>query len=280
MVFLLCLLLVAVHSDGLKTQPPQSLRDRSSTIIFGYDLLSMGEYRASKISRFINSLLPYTGYGYYKVLSYAYCPENFNIPVTSLMNKNHFDVQRSITSNINVPGLAEVVRQIRSDLYARANQNKNAGFRGSEVAVIFIDPSVTVITPEVLRETEKLKQQGSKLFVVSVGQKECCLPNRFYSLAGRANTFTYPTYKQLLYAIPPLKFRGLPSWDDIYRTVYVCLIASVKCSVGLRSEVMTIVSKTKSFLSLFVTIISAFLSLIQTRAVTSPLWPARRTLTR
>lgn len=171
----------------------------------------MGEYRASKISRFINSLLPYTGYGYYKVLSYAYCPENFNIPVTSLMNKNHFDVQRSITSNINVPGLAEVVRQIRSDLYARANQNKNAGFRGSEVAVIFIDPSVTVITPEVLRETEKLKQQGSKLFVVSVGQKECCLPNRFYSLAGRANTFTYPTYKQLLYAVRhfPFRFRAM-----------------------------------------------------------------------
>ena len=181
------------------------------TVIFGYDLLSMGEYRARKISQFINTLLPYTGYGYYKVISHARCPENFNIPVTSLMGKNRFDIQRSVALNVNLPSLADVVRQMKNDLHARANRNINGGLQGNQVAILFIEPSVTGITSELIKETESLRRQGSKLFVVSVGQKHCCQPKQLRSLAGGPNTFTYPTYKQLLYSIKhtPFRFRAM-----------------------------------------------------------------------
>ncbi|XP_052823189.1 collagen alpha-1(XXVIII) chain isoform X2 [Octopus bimaculoides] len=146
------------------TKIPRLQRDDQSAISFGYDLLLMGAYRANMITRFINTLLPYTDYGNFAVVTYAHCPTSYDVPFTSLLNKSEADISHSI--KLNVPGLADVVHQIGNELYKESNINK------SKTAVLFIDPLVSVIKPDVVSETKKLKQNGAKVFLISVGRKE------------------------------------------------------------------------------------------------------------
>ena len=186
----------------------------AGTVTFGYDLVSMGAYRAHMILQFINSLLPYTGYGHFGVVSYAYCPENFNVPVTSLMDKKPSDIAHSVTSDNKIPTLVDIVRQMRKGLNDRAVQNANKGQVGSQVAVLFVDPSVTVITPDLMKEIGQLKQDGSKLFIINVGQKVWHQPQYLYSMSSQPYNnymFTYPTYDQLLYTVKhtPFQFRSM-----------------------------------------------------------------------
>ena len=166
------------------------------------------------IQEFINNLLPYTDYGHFGVVSYAYCPENFNVPVTSLMDKKPSDAAHSVTSDNKLPSLADVVRQMRNDFGSRAVKNTDKGHVGSQVAVLFVDPSVTVITPDLLKETNKLKQEGSKVFLISVGENVWNQPKYLQSLSSQPSKnyiFNYPTYDQLLSGIKsnPFQFRTM-----------------------------------------------------------------------
>ncbi|CAI9721494.1 Hypothetical predicted protein [Octopus vulgaris] len=136
-------------------------RDESSSVTYGYDLLSMGAYRANMITQFINTMLPYTGYGNFRVVSFAHCPVNFNVPTTSLTGKSYSETRNSV--NIAVPGLANVIREMR-----KGNETKDSTTTWKKnTAVLFVDPSVTAITQEVLEESEKLKNEGSKVFLVN-----------------------------------------------------------------------------------------------------------------
>lgn len=190
-------------------------RDEASTVSFGYDLVSMGAYRAHMIQQFINYLLPYTGYGHFGVVSYAYCPENFNVPVTSLMDKKPSDIGSNVPSGNNkLPTLVDVVREMRKELNQRTIQNANKGLVGNQIAVLFVDPSATVITNDLMKETELLKQDGSKLFLINVGQGAWYQPQSLYSMSSQPYThymYNYPTYDQLLYSArhTPFQFRSM-----------------------------------------------------------------------
>ncbi|CAI9721499.1 Hypothetical predicted protein [Octopus vulgaris] len=175
------------------TKIPRLQRDDQSAISFGYDLLSMGAYRANMVTRFINTLLPHTGYGNFAVVTYAHCPTSFNVPITSLLNKSDADIGHSI--KLNVPGLADVVHQIGNELYKESNINK------TKTAVLFIDPMVSVITPGVVSETEKLKQKGAKVFLISVGRKEWqnkLLVRSLSSQPYHRYTYSAPNYNRLV----------------------------------------------------------------------------------
>lgn len=191
---------------------PQS--DKGSIIIFGYDLMTMGSFRMRMISQFINLLLPYTVYEYFSVISYAYCPEYVNIPVISLKNKTFNELQNSVTVHASIPGLVEVVRQMRSEMYRRAFRYVQSGHVVNRVAVLFVDPSVNVITQELIEETGRLKQQGVKLFIINVGQVVWPHPQYLHFISSQPHVnfiYNYPTYEQLLYTARynPLQFRKM-----------------------------------------------------------------------
>lgn len=198
----------------INTERERPQRDKESIVIFGYDLITMGSLRVRMISQFINLLLPYTVYEYFSVISYAYCPEYVNIPVISLKNKTFNELQNSVTVNANIPGLAEVVRQMRSEMYRRTLQYVQSGHVLNRVAVLFVDPSVTVITKELIEETGRLKQQGVKLFIINVGQAVWPHPQYLHFISSQPHVnfiYSYPTYKQLLYTARyhPVQFRAM-----------------------------------------------------------------------
>lgn len=177
----------------------------------------MGAYRAHMIQQFINGLLPYTSYGNFGIVSYAYCPQSFNVPITSLKDKNYkkptSDVH-TMTKHEKIPSLTDVVRQMRRDLNERGAHNAKHGRVGSKAAVLFVDPFVTDLTPELMAETEMLKQSGSKLFLVNVGQGGWHQSQYLYSMSSQPYInyiYTYPTYDQLLYSVrnTPSMFRSM-----------------------------------------------------------------------
>ncbi|XP_029635149.1 collagen alpha-1(XII) chain-like isoform X1 [Octopus sinensis] len=191
---------------GKPMEIPQ--RDQTSSIVFGYDLISMGSYRANMITQFINAMLPYTGYGNFRVVSFAHCPVTFNVPVTSLIGKSYLETRNSV--NIEVPGLANVIREMRKG----KEVNDNPIISKKNTAVLFVDPSVTAITQEVLEESEKLKNEGSKVFLVNVGGNIWPQPQLLHSLSSQPyNNYIYnaPSYNQLLYKAhnTPFKFRAM-----------------------------------------------------------------------
>lgn len=196
-----------VHTEPVK-------RDPTSIIIFGFDMLTMGHYRSPIIYQFIDTFLPLSGYGRYSISSLAYCPDTFNIPVTSLMNKDPFDIQHSFQIGKRLPGLVDIVQQIQSDMAANIVRNAITGRVGNQVAVLFIDPTVTVITPELLSATNALKRQGVKLFLINIGQNTWSQPRNLNSMSSqpyRSYVFNYPTYDQLLYSVKrtPFRFRAM-----------------------------------------------------------------------
>ncbi|CAE1302796.1 unnamed protein product [Acanthosepion pharaonis] len=182
----------------VNTERERPQRDKESIVIFGYDLITMGSLRVRMISQFINLLLPYTVYEYFSVISYAYCPEYVNIPVISLKNKTFNELQNSVTVNANIPGLAEVVRQMRSEMYRRTLQYVQSGHVLNRVAVLFVDPSVTVITKELIEETGRLKQQGVKLFIINVGQAVWPHPQYLHFISSQPHSIRIaPTKNQM-----------------------------------------------------------------------------------
>ena len=186
----------------------------SGSVSFGYDLLTMGAYRAHMISQFINSLLPYTGYGQFGVVSYSFCPDSLNVPITSLMNTTAQESNHSVPTNNRIPDLSDVVYRMRKDLHSSARRNLHNGLKSRQTAVLFVDPSVTVITPRLIRETSRLKKQGSRLFLINVGQMPWSQPHHLITMPSQPYynyMLTFPTYTHLLHRVrhTPFQFRAL-----------------------------------------------------------------------
>lgn len=188
-------------------------RDEASSVSYGFDLLSLGAYRAQKIHQFISTLLPYTIYGHYGVVSYAFCPTSLNQPITSVMNETEDYIAYNGTEQ-GLPNLVDVLRQMRNNLNAQSLHNAQNGRTGSQVGVLFLDPSLTAITTDLKEEAEKLKQDGAKLFLVTIGRNSWSYPDRLYSLSSQPYMnymYRAMTYDQLLYRArySPYQFRTM-----------------------------------------------------------------------
>lgn len=184
-----------------KPQNAQPQTIHTSIILFGYDLVAMGAYRSGMIHQFINTILPYIGYGQYGVVSYGYCPSHLNVPITSLMNKDQFVINNGVVPDGKLPDLVDVVRKMRNVLYTRSKQNANSGHVENQVAVLFVDSSVMTITPELTKEIEMLKKNGVKLFLINVGPCQWPSMESLYSLSSAPHLkhmFSSPSYHQLV----------------------------------------------------------------------------------
>ncbi|XP_052823190.1 collagen alpha-1(XII) chain [Octopus bimaculoides] len=182
-------------------------KDESSSIVFGYDLLSMGAYRANMITQFINAVIAYTGYDNFAVLSFTHCPESFNVPATAVKSSQGSAFNQNV--KVTVPNLSDLIREIR-EKYQHEQSNKV----GPQTAVLFLDPSVTVLTPDVVDETQKLKDVGFTVYIVTVGWKEWPIPEVIYMMSSKpykAHLFKAPTYSRLLYKARymPFQFKKL-----------------------------------------------------------------------
>ena len=168
----------------------------------------MGAYRSGMIHQFINTLLPYTGYGHFGIVSYGYCPSSFNVPITSLMDKDHSIIKDSIVADGKLPDLIDVVRKMRKVL------SSNSGNIENQVAVLFVDPSVTTITPELTKEIEMLKKKGVKVYLINVGPCPWPQLDQLHSMSSQPYNryiFSSPSYHQLLLQAQhnPLHFRPI-----------------------------------------------------------------------
>ena len=176
----------------------------------------MGSYRLTMITQFIKIFLSYSGYRNFGIIPYAYCPEYLNVPVTTLRNKNTSHLLNNVAVNATIPGLVEIVRQIRSQMYTRALRYVHSGHVAHQVAVLFVDPSVTVITRKLIEEASRLKEEGVKLYVINVGQNVWSHHHYLHSISSQPYVdyiYSYPTYEQLLYhaRYDPLHFKAMCS---------------------------------------------------------------------
>lgn len=190
-----------VVEKPVKTEPDYPGRTQPSIILFGYDLVAMGAYRSGMIHQFINTLLPHTGYGHFGIVSYGYCPSSFNVPITSLMNKDPSIIKESVVNDGKLPDMVDVVRKMRHVLSTRTGHNIISGHIENQVAVLFVDPSVTTITPELTKEIEMLKKNGVKLYLVNVGPCAWPQPDQLHSMSSQPYhkyMFNSPSYHQLL----------------------------------------------------------------------------------
>lgn len=195
-----------------------------SVITFGFDLLTMGAYRTNMIYKFIDYLLPFSGYGRFGVISHAYCPEDLNIPISrvpqDLRGGKRADLSGTAPSvslgigRRSAPDLVDVVQRMRHDLQATAHRDAMSGYRARRVAVIFLDPEVTAVTGEFMAEVERMVQQGNELFVINIGQNVWTHPE-FLSVMSSdsigSNIITVPSYKDLVFRVQhsPFQFRAL-----------------------------------------------------------------------
>lgn len=198
----------------VKTEPDHPGRTQPSIILFGYDLVGMGAYRSGMIHQFINTLLPYTGYGHFGIVSYGYCPSSFNVPITSLMDKDPSIIKDSVVTDGKLPDLVDVVRKMRHVLSTRSAQNAISDHTENQVAVLFVDPSVTTITPELTKEIKMLKKNGVQLYLVNVGRCAWPQPDQLYSMSSQPYhkyMFNSPSYHQLLLQAQrsPFHFRSI-----------------------------------------------------------------------
>ena len=125
--------------------------------------------------------------------------------------------EENLTYNVTeegLPNLVDVVRQMRMDLQAQNLYNAQNGRIGRQVGVLFLDPSLTKITPELETETELLKRDGSKLFLVTVGRNSWSNPEQLYAMSSQPYMnymYRAMTYDQLLYRAKhsPYQFRAM-----------------------------------------------------------------------
>lgn len=138
-------------------------------------------------------MLPYTPYGRYRTFSFVDCPQSYNQPFTTLINKTNAEVSNII--NPTYPGLAGIVRHMGRGL------NTHPNLYNKQLAVLFLDPSLTIINSELISEIENLKQLGTKVFLINVGNTMWPNVQTLHSMSSQPyNNYIYniPTYTQLL----------------------------------------------------------------------------------
>ncbi|GAB1606667.1 uncharacterized protein LOC115210474 [Argonauta hians] len=175
-------------------------RDQSSTVSFGYDVITLGMYRADLIRRFIATMLPHTIYGSYRTFSVVDCAsQTFSYPFTSLINKTK-DELKDLIKPVK-PGLVNIVKHMKSGLKSSGELSHPNSLYKKQLAVLFIDPLLTVLSPELISEIENLKEMGTKVLLINIGDALWRNGGQLHSLSSQPYNYyinTIPSYDQLL----------------------------------------------------------------------------------
>lgn len=176
--------------------------------------MSTGSFPVHLITKFINSFLKHSGYGYFRVITNAYCPKPFQVPIPSLIHKAPLPLQNLVPVNVVIPSLVDIVREMNAEFYTRAIRYARAGRTTNQVAILFIDPLLTVITPELIVETQKLKENGVRLFVINVGQPNLPQAQPLQLISSRPFVeyiYNFPMYDQPVYNVrrAPFVFKDM-----------------------------------------------------------------------
>ena len=158
----------------------------------------MGPSRTKSVLQFINYLLPHIKYGKFALISNPQCLQNYNIPLKSAENEDITVLLHSLNQKKN-PGLVDIIRHMNKELF------KETYFKNEErpkrlIGVLFVDPSVSEITSEVLLEADEMKKNGIELFVISIGSvwTDARLVTELSSQPHQDFIFYVPTYKDLV----------------------------------------------------------------------------------
>ncbi|CAE1158268.1 unnamed protein product [Acanthosepion pharaonis] len=182
---------------GNVTEIPQ--KDYASTVVFGFDLTTMGPSRAKIIIQFISHLLPHIGYDKFALVSNALCTPNFNIPLQPAINEDLSKLLPRLNEEKRHV-LVDIIRQMNKELFKEANF-KNDKNPKRQIGVLFVDPSVSTITSEVLLEAGEMKKKGFELFVIAIGNAIWTDPEMFAELSSQPHhefIISVPTYNNLL----------------------------------------------------------------------------------
>lgn len=169
------------------------------TVVFGFDLTTMGPSRAKIIIQFISHLLPHIGYDKFALVSNALCTPNFNIPLQPAINEDLSKLLPRLNEEKRHV-LVDIIRQMNKELFKEANF-KNDKNPKRQIGVLFVDPSVSTITSEVLLEAGEMKKKGFELFVIAIGNAIWTDPEMFAELSSQPHhefIISVPTYNNLL----------------------------------------------------------------------------------
>ncbi|GAB1599319.1 uncharacterized protein LOC115210637 [Argonauta hians] len=184
-------------------------KDEASAIVFGYDLISMGGYRANMITQFINAIIAHTGYDKFTILSFLNCPKSFNVQNRPIKSSHNYKNGISQNVRISVPSITDLIREIRVKYVEKQEGNVD---RLS--VVLFLDPIVTVVTPELVQEVTKLKEANITVFIVTIGWKDWPVPEVIEKMStqpSKSHILKAPTYSRLVYKARymPFQFKKL-----------------------------------------------------------------------
>ncbi|CAI9735081.1 Hypothetical predicted protein [Octopus vulgaris] len=163
------------------------------SIIFGFDLLSLGTRRASFIHKFINAFMPYSGYSHYSIVSWSKRPLHVNFP----LSKHDSDRREP-----HIPDLADIVEKIKNDLSSTSVQEHNLG-NGDipPVVVLFVDPLETSLTMPLIKAVRQLKKSRARVFLLNIGISKWPKQGTLELLSSEPSQLHIvhaPSYRQLL----------------------------------------------------------------------------------
>ncbi|XP_014785251.1 uncharacterized protein LOC106879988 [Octopus bimaculoides] len=162
------------------------------SIIFGFDLLSLGTRRASFIHKFINAFMPYSGYSHYSIISWSKRPLHVNFP----LSKHDSDRRKP-----HIPDLADIVEKIRNDLSSTTAKEEHNLDNIPPVVVLFVDPIETKLTIPLINAVEQLKQSGARVFLLNIGINKWPKQGTLELLSSKPSHLHIvhaPSYRQLL----------------------------------------------------------------------------------
>ncbi|CAI9721416.1 Hypothetical predicted protein [Octopus vulgaris] len=171
----------------------------SDTVIFGFDYLSLGEYRTKMIFKFINLLLPNKSTGYFGVVTNSYLPKDYSIPLSPFTKRKNYNFTKDITLRKS-SGTIGVIKRMGDILYKKGVEDQGNHFKRL-IGVLFIDPSVTNITPDMLIEANAFKDSGFEMYLVSVGKRRWRNIRALVSLSTQPHSkylINIPTYQYLV----------------------------------------------------------------------------------
>ncbi|CAI9721419.1 Hypothetical predicted protein [Octopus vulgaris] len=185
-----------------------------SVIAFGFDLLGLGQYKSQMIYDFIANFLPISGYNQFSIVSQAYCPQNLNVPLSSMPKDLSGGPRNFRKTKLTFPSLEDTVRRIRYDMFRLALHSRFFGQMPKQVVTLFLEPSVTSVSETLIEEIEKLKMQGTELFFISIDSDNGPYTNFLNTLASDPtghHVFEIPNYEELVSKIQhsPFHFRSL-----------------------------------------------------------------------
>ncbi|GAB1606722.1 matrilin-3-like [Argonauta hians] len=191
-----------------------------NAISFGFDFFSLGPYKTQMLYDFIANFLPISGYNKFSVVSQAYCPQSFNVPMTSILTPKNLRggpggrLGHPIKTTLTFPSLEDTVRRLRHDLFRSSLDARILRQTQKNTVVLFLEPASSLITNRLIQEIEMLKMQIAELFLISIGNNSreySDLLNKMASDPSGYHVLEIPDYNELLSRIQhsPFQFRSL-----------------------------------------------------------------------